>query len=105
MHQFAGEKDDLILLRNNRLVAPIADVAGVLQMRVVNTKFPTFKLARLAVEEVHKREVAGGNSLASIVVMAVEEVAIVAGCNLSFYIRDGELLHREPLQHLGQYRL
>ena len=92
MQQFAWKEDDLILLRNDRLVAPIAYVTGILQMRVVNAQFPTFKLTGLAVEEVHKCEVPGRNAFASVVVMAVEEVAIVAGCNLSFHIRDGEFV-------------
>ena len=56
MLQLAREKDDSVLLRNNRLERAIADVFGFLQTRIVNTQLPAFKLTGLAVEEVHERE-------------------------------------------------
>ncbi len=57
MHQFAGEENDLILLRNNRLVASITDVRAVLQVRVVNTELAAIEPTWFLMEEVHECEV------------------------------------------------
>ena len=58
MQQLAREEDDLVLLRNNRLIAPLADVAAVFQPRIVNTQLTAFELARLAMKEVNERQMA-----------------------------------------------
>src|SRR5580765_7660359 len=105
MQLLAWEKDDLILPGSNRLIAAIADVIAVLQVPVVNAKLPAFELTRFAMEEVHKCEVPVGDALTSVVVMEAEEIAIIAGRDLSFHTRNGEFLHPKSVQHLWQRRL
>src|SRR5579864_5346497 len=105
MQHFAGEEDDLVLLRNNRLVAPLTDVCSAFQARIVNPQLTAFELPRLALEEVNKSQVPRGHWLTAVVAVKVEEVPVIAGGDLGLHPGDGELLHPQLVQHLRQYRL
>ena len=43
--QFAREEDDLVLPRHDRLIAAVADVRAIFQVRVVNPQFSALELA------------------------------------------------------------
>src|SRR5271165_56498 len=104
MQQFAGEENDLVLLRNDRLVASLAHVYSAVQARVVNPQFTAFELSRLAMEKVNKSQVPRGNRLAAVVAVKVEEVSVIAGRDLGLYPGDGEFFHPQLVQHLRQRR-
>src|SRR5579871_5276107 len=59
MHHLAREEDDLVLLRNDRLIAAFADVQAVFQMRIVNAQLSTLEHPRLAVKEIDERQITG----------------------------------------------
>src|ERR1700693_3558346 len=105
MHQFAREKDDLVLLRDNRLVTALTDVRSFFQPRIVNPQFPTFELPRLAVKEVDEGQVSRGDTIAAVIAVEVEEIPFVAGGYLGFHTADGKFLHAKLFQNLRQYRL
>ena len=100
MHQFAREKDDLVLLRDDRLVAARTHVRPLFQASIVNAQFTPFELPGLAMKEVDKGQVARGHAIAAIVAVEVEEIAVVAGGDLDFHTGDGELLHTKRVEDL-----
>ena len=105
MQQFTREEDDLILPRHDRLVTTLADVSAFFPSRVVNPQFTAFELSRLTMEEIDKCQVSCGYSIAAVIAVEVEEVPVVAGGDLGFYVGDGKFLHAELVQNLWQYSL
>ena len=93
MQQFAREEYDLVLLWHDRLIAAVADVRPILQVRVMNSQFSALELAWFAVEEIDERQMSRRHSLAAVVAMEVEEVSVITGGNLCLDIRDRKLLH------------
>src|SRR5215831_17345198 len=85
MHQRAGEKDDLVLLRNNRLVAALADVNPFFQPRIMDPQFAAFEPPRLLMEEINERQMATSHSLAGVIAVEVEEIAVIAGGDLRLH--------------------
>jgi len=79
VQQFTRKKNDLVLLRSNRLVASLADVYAIFQVRVMNSKITPFELTRLAMEEVHERQVARCHARVGVVAVEAKEVSVVAG--------------------------
>ncbi len=100
MQQLARKENDLILLGNHSLVRPLADVPACLQSRVVDLQFAALELPRLAMEEIHKRQVARCHPIAGVVTVKVEVIAIVAGGDLRLYAGDRKFFHAEFLEHL-----
>ncbi len=100
MHQFAGEKDNLILLRCDRLVASVTDVVISCQARVVNAEFSTIELSRLALEKIDECEIAVSNFVAAVIAVEVEKVTVVASCDLGLDSGDRNLFHPQLLQDL-----
>src|SRR6202030_4226912 len=105
VHQFAREKDDLILPRHNRLVTALTDVRSFFQARIVNPQFPAFELPRLAVKEVDEGYVSRCDSITAVIAVEVEEIPVIARGYLGLHAGDGKFLHAELFQNLRQYRL
>jgi len=105
VEHFAGEKNDLVLLRNDRLVSAFADVNPILQPRVVNPQFTSLELPGLAMEEVDKRQMTGGDTFAAVIAVEVEEISVVARGYLGLHGGDGKFLHAELIENLWQHGL
>src|SRR5208283_4212605 len=90
VQQFAGKENDLVLLRNDRLVASLADVSSTFQSCIVNPQLTALELSRLAMEEVNKSQMPRGHRLAAVIAVKVEEVSVIARRDLRFHPCDGE---------------
>src|SRR3954462_2952254 len=88
MQQFAREEDNLVLLRNDRLAAPAADVGAIMQACVVNPQFATFELPRFAMKEIDERQMTRSHTCASVVAVKLEEAPALVGGYLSFKAKD-----------------
>src|SRR3954471_16505460 len=104
MQQFAREEDKLVLLRNDWLVVPVADVGALMQACVVNPQFATFELPRFAMEEIDERQMTRSHGCTSVVAVKLEEVPVFAGGYLSLKASDVECLHVEFFKYLRQNR-
>src|SRR5206468_1634417 len=95
VQQFAREEYDLVLPWNDRLIAALADVNSVFQMRVMNAQFTAFELAWLAMEKIDEGQISRGHAIARVVAVEVEEVAVVARGNLRLNPRNRKFLHTQ----------
>jgi len=102
VQQFTGKENNLVLLRRDGLVCAFAYVVAIFQPCVMNPEFATFELPGITMEEVNKGQVTRCHRLAAIVAVKLEEIAVIARCNLRFNQRDGEPFHIELCENLRQ---
>src|SRR5579863_2254368 len=100
MQQLAREKHDLILPRNNFLIGSGADIALLFHPRIVNAQLSPFEQPRLAMEKVHKGQMAGRDPITAIVAVKTEKISIVAGGDLRLHAGYVEFLHPQLLEDL-----
>src|SRR3954451_212304 len=102
MQQLAGKENNLVLLRNDGLVTAIAYIHVAFQARIVDLQLSAFELARFAMEEIHKRQVARSHPFTGVITVEVKKVSVIAGSDLRLDAADGEFFHFELFQNLGQ---
>jgi hypothetical protein len=69
----------------------------------VETQLPAFELAWLAMEKVNECHLARRDRFLRVIAVRAEKVPVIAGCDLSFHVSDGELFDPELIQHSGQH--
>ena len=87
MHQFAGEEHDLVLPRNDGVIASLADINAIFQPRIVKPQFSALELGRLTMKEIHKCQTAGRDRSPSLLAVIWVSISGIGKSSISSWRR------------------